>query len=276
MGERSRRFVLASVVGGCAVTSACSLFTSLEGFSAGEESSPGSTDAWPPDADATATDASTLDAGDGGDTSPFCASLKSPLALCEDFDSEPLFDGWTVREVGDGSNVATTTSTFRSAPKALRAEIGSLRETRRAYIDRTFPTVTSHARLGYSVYIDQRPTEGELEVNILRFNAADEARDFFLSVTPTDVSYVQQQGARTNIPLSRPIPLKTWVRIDLEVVLTGTKTVTVRVDGIEAAKQAALYAIPAPTRVTAGITYTGNTPNAGVVLVDDVTFEIVD
>jgi len=271
-----RTFLVSAVVGGCVAASACSLFTSLEGYGSGEISQEPADAA--AGADAVASETSVSDSGDdgGGDTSPFCASLMPRPTICEDFDSEPPLDGWNVSEIGTGSNVATTTGTFRSAPAALRAEIGSSPETRRAYIDRSLGTVVSHARLGYSLYIDERPTSGELEVNVLRFNSAQGAGDFFLSVTPADVSYVQQRGDRTTIPLSRSIPLKTWVRIELEVVLTGAKTVTVRVDGIEAAKEPAIYAIPATPRVAAGITYTGSSPDAGVVLVDDLTFEILE
>jgi hypothetical protein len=38
--------------------------------------------------------------------------------------------------------------------------------------------------------------------------------------------------------------------------------------------QPAVDAVPAPRRVTPGIMCTGSTPEYGVVLIDDVTFEI--
>ena len=280
MRAPSWMLLVAGSVGVCGFFgSACSLFTSLSGFSGSDDVSPGPGDGAvqadaPPSGAPAAGDARA--SGDGSASGPFCISLLQAPAICEDFDSVQPLEAWNVREVGTGSTVTTTTSTFRSAPRAMRAEIGPPSETRRAHIDRSLPTVANHVRYAYSLYIDERPTTGQLEVNIVRFASGGTGlRDFFLAVTGSGVHYVQQHGDQTVVPLSRPVPLKTWVRIELEVLLTGTKTLTVRVEGVEAARTTAVYADPGTPNVQVGITYTAPEPEAGAVLVDDVTFEIL-
>ena len=259
--------------------SACSLFTSLSGYSGSDDVSPGTADGAVP-ADAPSSDApNASDAGDSGDGSPsgpFCISLLQAPAVCEDFDSVQPLAAWNVREVGTGSTVTTTTSTFRSAPRAMRAEIGPPPATRRAFLERSLPALANHVRYAYSLYIDERPTNGQLEVNIVRITANAGLMDFFLSVSAGGVQYVQQFGDQTTlVPLSRPVPLKTWARIELDVLLTGAKTLTVRVDGVEAARTTAVYADPGTPNVQVGITYTAPEPERGVILLDDVTFEIL-
>jgi hypothetical protein len=106
--------------------SCCSLFTSLSGFSNGDDDSAGK-------ADGASVDALSVPegsvSGDGGNNSsvdantPFCTA-HATAAFCADFDRVSKFDEtWTGDDIDPTSTVAFAESTFTSSPRSLRVAL---------------------------------------------------------------------------------------------------------------------------------------------------------
>jgi hypothetical protein len=251
---------------------ACSLVTSLDGLSGGETSSP---DAAPrADAMGDVLDASAADGEAAADAAgPFCSSLTTAPAFCADFDGFDPAAGWTATPP-KGATIEPSTLVFRSAPRAARSSLGAPGQNRFAFLERSFAS-SEHVRLSYSIYIDERPTVSEYEVNFLSFGGNGAEYDFYLAVDSSGARYVEQiitdgGGPNVEIPLAQSIPTRTWTRVVLDVTLVGARVVVVTVDGVEAARQPVAYAqAAAPVTARAGITYANASTDRGTIFVDD-------
>ena len=275
LGARLRFAALGALLVPCA----CSLLTSVDGLSGGTSAIPVA-----PVGDADVAEGSTPadaggDAGDGGAT-PFCATLTSKPALCADFDGDDPLSGWIgTTSTGPGSLFEASAMAFKSAPRAGRARLGPAGVFREASVLRSLGD-TNHLRLSYALYIDERPTVSEYEVNLLRFRDGNGlSSDFYLSVAAGGAKYVEQVfgsdggGGSVPIPLTQPIPTRKWTQIVLEVTLVGTKSVVVTVDGVEAARQAIWASIPGQVDARAGITYANTGIDRGAIYVDNFVVE---
>ena len=133
-----RRGIVVCLVG---AASACSLFTSLNGFSNGD-----ATDGGPSTTDAAATDAPTDAVSDGtADGGRYCATVDA--TFCEDFDdpADPSFSRW--KPSIDMSAMLTPAEGY-SPPSSLQATTPPITNTDQlgAYLTTSFPNV---ARVRY-------------------------------------------------------------------------------------------------------------------------------
>lgn len=282
------RFRVLFAVASASTIAACSLFSGLEGYSGGEGGSG-------PDGSAdTSSDTSTgandgaLDSGGDGtasdagtDASRFCANKNA--AVCEDFDDDDPLIEWA-KTVDPGASFALVTDRVFSAPRAVRAGLSLTNKSRGGFITRNLSGsgVVSHARLSYSLLVEERPDTGEYELNILRFNCGAECTsDFYVAISSTVAYAVEQKLGPDASPVSNyyelgaALPTGQWVRVEMEVVLTGTRTMVVKVDGSKVLEQATTVVGPGVANVHAGITYAASDVKNGSIVVDDVLFEII-
>lgn len=284
---RSRPWLLALLS-----ASACSLFTPLSGYSGdtNDEDAPsphGADGGSGGDAAAGGGDGSiddgTRDASTDTDSDArgdFCAAFPAGT-FCNTFDEGDPLAGWVTDSTGAGSTVAATTSMFRSSPRAIRSALGPKGPARAASLTAELPGSATRARLTYSLYVEARPTVGDIEINILRFVKPGVTYDFYLSVDGAGAQYVEQRVLDSNVefnalPLSKAIPTKAWTDVSLEVRLSGPTSARVTIDGVVALdKQGLTYAQPGSPKITAGITYAAGQVDQGAVLIDNVAFEIL-
>jgi hypothetical protein len=267
-----------AALGGCSLGA-------LDGFTSGDTNA-GATDAGvetsvTTDDGATAPPIDASPSSDAGTDSRFCAAFSS-LDVCADYDDDAGFAGWTKQQTGT-SDVVISTSASKSAPGALRATAGAAGSNRWGFVERAVGTVAvSHARLTYALFVEEGPLTNELELNGLVFTEA-KRHEFYLAVASNGASYIVEQTAdldgsnfQNNYhDLGIAIPLGQWVEVSLEVVLSGTKELVLSVDGTERTRKALALAAPGTPRVRAGITWADKTSDVGIVVVDDVRFDVL-
>lgn len=270
----------AALIASC--VAGCTLLVSLDGLS---ESGGAGPDAAGPDT--TGTDGTAGDAGlphDAAlDSAPDAFGCPgSGAAVCEDFDVGDPLSRWSPIVT---SNAALTLATdlFRSAPRALRSSVSSGSDGRFAYLGRELAEsgTVSSARMSYSLYVEQRPTTGELEVGLLRFTGKDGLRSEFYVAVGKDASFLVEQTIPDGGPLDNKyepigdaITAGKWQRVDIDVSIAGTKRMSIRVDGIEILQRSLVWAAPGLASAFVGITYAG-TNVTGALLVDDVVVELL-
>jgi hypothetical protein len=278
------RGVTAAIVTGTTMA-ACSLFTGLDGFSDPPTgASEGGTDS-------SANETGTIDAApasdsaapiDAGADARFC--FGKTAALCQDFDDDDPLAGWT--QVSDvGTTLDVVTAGWLSPPRALRAGVATYAEYRSAYASRSLSNLGDviHARLSYALYVEARPTMGEIEIGNLRFTCGGTCRsDFYIAVNGTDADLAEQAfpadggpGDSNYHPLGAKIPTGKWLRLSLEVTLKGTREMVLTVDGAEVLREPTFLVTPGVPVVGAGVTYASKATTAASVVVDDVLFEVL-
>ncbi len=270
--------------------SGCSLTTSLGGFSNGDDDPKGdaalnaetgidgaANDA--PASDGGANDGAASDgAASDGSAGPFCASLTNKPTYCVDFDDGLLPPaGWSKNLNGATLDL---TPTSKSAPNGLRSAFAPGTQIRSAYIAIEPEGTIGHMRLGYSLYVEERPDTGEFEVNIFRLYKDGLLFDYYLEISKTGAQYIEQKitvnpmnVVGSPVPLSKPIPTGKWTRVSLEVKYTQPAEIIVTIDGAEAARKTPAYGEPAPAQLNVGITYANAGCDKGKVVLDDVVFE---
>lgn len=217
---------------------------------------------------------------DAGPDARFCAAFTN-IELCADYDdgTNPLL-GWAKDATGT-ADAMLVTSGSKSAPNAVRAAAGAAGSNRWAFFDRPVGTSSvDRARLTYALYVEQRPTTNELEVNGLVFTAARRS-EFYLAVASNGSAYIVEQAADldganfANVyhDLGTSIPTAQWVQVSLELFLSGTKELVLSVDGVERARKALTVTNAGTPKVRAGITWADKTSANGAVVIDDLRFD---
>lgn len=217
--------------------------------------------------------------GDDSGGGTFCSALSN-AAFCTDFDQGALV-GWG-KSVTNGASVDLTSMGALSSPNALRASSGTNTSTNRiAYYSRKIGNVdVAHARLSYALFIEQRPTFGEIEINGLVFEAPD-ASEFYLAVDDKGANIVEQltktgsNASSTYHSIGSAIPTGKWMRVTLEVTLTGTRVLVLKVDGTEVMNTPLTMTGPGIPTLRGGLTWAGMDSSTASFLVDDVAFEIL-
>lgn len=281
----SIRFVVAAVA--AIGVGACSLYGGLDGFSSGDPTDGGTSttdDGSPlPNDASTSPDVDTMDSApnDAGIDARYCSPASS-AALCTDFDDPTTPLAAWIKSSSGAADVALVSTGAHSAPNAIRATAGASGANRWAYYSRNVSNATvESARVSYAVLVEQRPSTNEIEVNGVVFMTSTNNHEFYLAVTSSGAYIVEQtanvdgSGLQTNYhDLGAAIPTGTWVRITLEVVLSGsTKTLALSVDGSEITRKALTVTGPGRPVMRAGLTYAATTTTGGVVLVDDMRFD---
>ena len=236
-------------------------------------------------------DVSVTDSGgtDSAEASPADAVVDGggcpPTAVvCETFDEANPLMAWT--EITNGTaTLAVRNDRSTSAPMSLRASLdGDAGPQRAAYVSRTLTGGdVTHARLSYSIYIEERPVTGEAEISLLRFVAADdEYSDFYVAIDATSAHFTEQHKgvdggykAGAAAALGTALPATKWLRVSIELQLSGATFMAISVDGSELARKSLQLNGPGVPRVAAGITYGSNDTAQTIVWFDDVTFEVL-
>ncbi|MBX3193302.1 MAG: hypothetical protein KF819_40340 [Labilithrix sp.] len=269
MSPRAVMLVVFGAVGGC------SLLTPLGELSSGDDATPiveGGVEAASPDAGA--PDVATIDAEAGADA---CTQT-----LCESFDrDEPLTPAWTFEQKGVGPVLEVTPQASVSPPNGLRVAVGPPGSERWSFLARSIAGPVKSARLDYALRVDRAPAVGEVEINIVRFNSGATNHDYYLAITKDSTRFVEQRrgppgDANIDVPFSPPIPFDKWTRVTFEIDFTGDKMLSVRVDGVEAARRAASFT---PTSVvstypTVGMNYVYELAGEASVVIDDYVLDL--
>jgi len=216
---------------------------------------------------------------DGG--GPFCSAFAT-AAFCTDFDDTGPTAGWA-KQTTNGATVEISSMKYLSTPNAVRAQSGSNTAVNRiAFFSRPAANIdVSHARLSYALYVEQRPMFQEIEINGLVFDGANGPSEFYLAVDESGANIVEQYSANggattsTYFPIGNAIPTGQWLRVSIEVVLTGTRTLVMHVDGKEVANKPLTMTGPGVPIVRAGLTWANKDASPAVVLIDDLAFEIL-
>lgn len=256
---------------------ACSL-TALDGFSGGGEGAlDASDDGGPAAADVVvAADAGSEGGDEGG--APFCAT-RPGAAVCEDWDvGDPLLR-WTKEVTGTGGSAEIVDGPVRSAPRALRATVGTSNTSRGSFLRRSLPGSVTHAKVGYSLFVEQRPTSSEIETNIVIFRLPDSStQEFYLAIDAGGASIVEQRSGPVNdyTALGDAIPTGRWVRVELDISFAGSRTFVLTIDGVERLRRPLVYAGTGGSPVLlAGISYAGPEVDRGSIVLDDYVFEVL-
>jgi len=213
----------------------CALITELDGLDDGTlPTADGGVDGRvaevPPDTDArTATDGGAADS-DG------CAGF------CDDFDDGALGARWS-RVAVSGGSIETDTTTFRSAPRALRSRVNAgVREVPRlAVLELSIDPLAASVRCAFSVRLrrDVDATEtGWLDVfrivgeapQVSRYELNFGTRQRRQSGVRLDIVYADGgiEGPRTNREILQPLRVDTWTDVVLE---TDFRSVSLTFDG---------------------------------------------
>ncbi len=263
-------WALAIVVGG--VASACSLVTSLNGFSSGESAHVGDGgDASPPGPDV-------AEGRDDGSTSTlsWCATHAPDAGFCEDFDERgiDLFD----RKVTDNGEVRVDTTVSRSAPASLRASAGPGRAEVAAFVAKAGAPNPTRARVAFDLRIDTAHPSSSAELVHLELGGDSRWYDVGLGVTEGGQAvYAYEFSANPSIynehMMSKAIPLATWVRMTMTADLAA-KTVTIEREDDPAAPTAPIVVpFTGPLQLELGIAYARTGQSGWSVLMDNVVFD---
>jgi hypothetical protein len=291
-------------VGGATIVSlallaACSLTTSLDGFSGGEVDTVtpsdgggetgASREAGPLPEASPGTDGG-IDAADAAPTVPYCDSLVPKATFCDDFErsNATVVGSWGSRDLSGGGVVSIDPSTRTATGHELTTSIpvfaaGSISQ---AALHRTFDGSAQRIKLSYALRIEAAPGQGSQQVMLVSVSPPASNNDFFqtyLFVTPSGVVLVEQTfpagaGAGGNFvqnTLSKPIVFGQWQRIEMTVTLAAPASVLLTVDGTVAFSGAADPAYrPGQVSVAGGIHYTV-TPSGPLALhIDDLSIDL--
>ena len=276
------RLVSTSVLAIAFGVAACSLTTSLDGYSGAVPPSEAGNDA----ADATTDADADADAGGGKDGGRFCASLTPSPTFCDDFDEEGPFTPWVETRVNAGSTITRDHGAFRSAPSSLlTVSQGSAMGGGAAFLRLTSPSAVRRARFAYDLRVDARdPQTGYAEVSYLRFGGADKVYAFYVrlfhdparTTAFTAEAYLPDGGIpQHNVNLAGDPKFTDWTRIVVDVDLRTAPHVTVTVDGAlagETTLEPSLYP-PSVATVEPGVGYAGSPAGAWKLRYDNVAVD---
>jgi hypothetical protein len=141
------------------LVSACGLFTSLDGFSDGEEARPADGSTADATTDGTPADGASRDGAPPAVASEgFCASLGRTPLVCADFDDGSLPGDMEVREMGGGT-VAVDQVASVSPPSSLLFSIPATSEVTVTWLRRRLPPSLTEVVVELDVRVDQRGEE---------------------------------------------------------------------------------------------------------------------
>lgn len=285
-------------IASCALLAACSLTTSLDGFTGGAvdavtpsdggAETGASGEAGPLPEGSTGTDGG-IDA-DAGPTLPFCDSLVPKPTFCDDFEraNANVVGSWGARSLSGGGVVTIDPSTRMATGRELNASIpvfpaGSVSQ---AALDRSFTGLVQKVTLSYALRIEAAPEQGSQQVMVVAVSPPASNGDFFqtyLFVMPSGVILVEQTfpggaGGAGNFvqnPLTTPIVFGKWQRIEMTLTLTTPTSILLTVDGAVAFNGVADAAFkPGSITVNNGIHYT-DTPSGPLSLhIDDLFLDL--
>lgn len=273
------RAVAGVAIASLVLIAACSLTTSLDGFSGGAADAltppdgggetGASGEAGPLPEGSTGTDGG-IDA-DAGPSVPYCDSLVPTPTFCDDFErtNANVIGSWSTRSLRGGGVVTIDPSTRTATGSELHTSIpvfaaGSVSE---AALNRTFLGSAQQIKLSYALRIESAPGEGGQQVMAVSVAPPASNNEFFqayLYVRPTGVILVEQtfpgDGGSGNFvqhPLATPIHFGVWQRIEMTVTLTAPASILLTVDGAVAFNGVADPAYkPGQVSVGSGIHYT--------------------
>ncbi|MEA2746686.1 MAG: hypothetical protein QOI41_829 [Myxococcales bacterium] len=287
-----------ATVASLALLAACSLTTSLDGFTGGADDAGIASDsageagptgeAGPLPEGSTGNDAG-IDA-EAGPAVPYCDSLVPKPTFCDDFErpNSDVVGSWGVRSLSGGGVVTIGPSTRTATGSELEASIpvfdaGSVSQ---AALDRTFTGLVQKATLSYALRIEAAPGQGSQQLMVVSVAPPASGGDFFqtyLFVMPSGVILVEQTfpnggtggGNFVQNPLTVPIVFGKWQRIEMTVTLTAPASILLTVDGVVAFNGVADPAYkPGQVVVDNGIHYT-NTPSGPLsVHIDDLFVDL--
>jgi hypothetical protein len=266
---------------------ACSLTTSLDGFTGGTLA-----DAGPfPDADA-ATDAPIPDAGvadapiDAPAAAPFCESLSPKPMFCDDFERPTVMGAWKDTFTSGGGMVDLAPSSRTTTGRELRAMIPLFSGSGVAFarLEKVFPLAEA-VSYSFSLFIDAAPAEsGSQTMNLVISPPASNGDfySFYLFNRVSGFTLIEQtfpngsgvNGAFVEHVLSTPITYAKWQRIEVKAKLTSPTRLTVTVEG-QTAYDAPAHPFVRPGSITlsAGIHY-GESPVGPLALrIDDLVLD---
>jgi hypothetical protein len=287
-----------ATIASLALLAACSLTTSLDGFTGGAPDAVTPSDgggdtgasgeAGPLPEGSTGTD-SGVDA-DAGPAVPYCDSLVPKPTFCDDFErtNANVVGSWGTRSLGGGGVVTIDPSTRTATGSELNASIpvfpaGSVSQ---AALDRSFAGLAQKVTLSYALRIEAAPAQGSQQIMVVAVSPPASNGDFFqtyLFVMPTGVNLVEQTfpggGAATGNfvqnTLTMPIIFGKWQRIEMTLTLTTPTSILLTIDGAVAFNGVADPAFkPGSVTVNNGIHYT-NTPSGPLSLhIDDLFVDL--
>jgi hypothetical protein len=233
----------------------------------------GASDGAGADADADATACDTCVTG-------FCRQLSPQPILCTDFD-EPGFDqGWT-EVVPTPGRLAADAVEFRSPPIGLESTVlaGSASSDTYAYLSRSFG-VSSATNLSYAfdLVLDQTASGPYALVAELNIDGTGHSLDLSISDSNGSIQEVVTTDAGPTIvqhPLSA-IPVRgTWTRVQIDVNLSPTPNVSVKVGGATALASSALDPSwkPGSVSLVLGFAYITSSAATWQAHFDNVTYD---
>jgi hypothetical protein len=206
------------VIALAAAAGACSLFTSLDGFTGGTDDA---------NADANADGASALDGSSGGDVvardatpdGPWCAN-QPPHTFCSDFDEVPLGVDWPTIETG--SSLTVGSSAWTSPPNALFLDhpgTGSFV----ANVAKSFPTPGTRLHCEFDVRFDVVSTA---DLHLARFYVDSPSFSYYqvsLIRTSSGLSVDLNAGGLpyAKWQVAQATASGEWSRVALEIGLPG-------------------------------------------------------
>jgi hypothetical protein len=263
VGTNARsRIAIASAV---ALTSACSLLTSLSDLQSSIDASGGDATADAPPSDVSTDELHVADASADAttDASTFCVT-NANHTFCEDFDEPNLalrWDGTIIK--GDAATLFENDATSLSPPSSLSVSntmVGSTAQTSEAYITKAFAS-TTHITLTFEFGIDTPSTCTYVrfaDIEVTNPPAEYSTYNVFLGLangvtgqvifaTTTDAS------TATSAPLNNSFN-QSWQNIELDIDLLAS-TASVTIDGTIAVAATAMppLGVPSALNVKLGI-----------------------